>query len=127
MSTVPARALTAYNASIREDLPAIVDELRRTLGAKLVAYIAGVTSTRQVREWAEGTHIPVPDTRKRLRTAYRVAHLIGESEGYQVVPTWFQGMNPHLGDSSPARILRDHDPDVGGPRVVAAADAFVGA
>lgn len=126
MSTVAARALTAYNASIREDLPAVVDELRRVLGAKLVAYITGATSTRQVREWAEGTHRPVSDTQQRLRTAYRVTHLIGDSEGYGVVPTWFQGMNPHLGDSSPARTLRDEDPEDAGPRVVAAADAFVG-
>ncbi len=61
MTTIEMTQLSAYNESIRHDVPGLVDELRRTLGAKLVAYIAGVTETRAVREWAEGTRKPSPE------------------------------------------------------------------
>lgn len=57
----------------------------------------------------------------------RVATLIGQSEGDAVVPTWFQGMNPHLADRSPARVLHEDRFEEAGPRVLAAAPAFVGA
>lgn len=104
----------------------ITDDLRATLGAKLVAYIAGVTETRPVREWAEATRRPTPATEERLRLAHRVVTLIGQSEGDAVVPTWFQGMNPHLADRSPARVLHEDRFEDAGPRVLAAASAFVG-
>ena len=52
---------------------------------------------------------------------------IGLSEGEAIVPTWFQGMNPQLGDRSPARVLREGRFDEEGARVLAAANAFVGA
>jgi hypothetical protein len=41
-----------------------------------------------------------------------------------VVAAWFQGMNPRLGDVAPARLLREAELDVAGPRVLAAARAF---
>lgn len=128
MSTViGATGLKAYNDSIRHAMPEIVDELRVALGAKLVAYIAGVSETRTVREWAEASRRPAPSAEERLRLAHRIMALIGQSEGVAVVPTWFQGMNPQLGDRSPARMLREDGFDEAGPRVLAAANAFVGA
>lgn len=128
MSTViGASALAAYNDSIRHSVPEIVDDLRRALGAKLVAYLAGVAETRTVREWAEAGRRPAPTTEARLRLAHRIVTLIGQSEGDAIVPTWFQGMNPQLDDRSPARVLREDDFDTAGARVLAAANAFVGA
>lgn len=126
-TTLATTGLKAYNDSIRHTVPQIVDDLRRALGAKLVAYIAGVTETRTVREWAEAGRRPSPMAVERLRLTHRVVTLIGQSEGEAVVPTWFQGMNPHLGDRSPARVLREDSFDDAGPRVLAAANAFVGA
>ena len=64
---------------------------------------------------------------RRLRLAHRVVTLIRASEGVGIVPTWFQGLNPMLGDRSPARMLREDNFDNPGPRVPAAATAFVGA
>lgn len=58
---------------------------------------------------------------------HRIVTLIGQSEGEAVVPTWFQGMNLHLGDRSPARVLHEDPFEEAGPRVLAAANAFVGA
>jgi hypothetical protein len=126
-TTLATTELKAYNDSIKHTVPQVVDDLRRVLGAKLVAYIAGVSETRTVREWVETTRRPQPDAVDRLRLTYRMATLIGQSEGETVVPTWFQGMNPHLGDRSPARVLHEDPFEEAGPRVLAAANAFVGA
>lgn len=126
-TTVAPAGVKAYNDSIMHTGPQIVDELRGALGAKLVAYIAGVTETRTVREWVDASRRPAPTAEKRLRLAHRIVTLISQSEGGTVVPTWFQGMNPHLGDRSPARVLREDDIDDAGPQVIAAANAFVGA
>jgi hypothetical protein len=41
-----------------------------------------------------------------------------------VVQAWFQGLNPHLDDRSPARLLREGDLAEVGPMVLAAARAF---
>ncbi|WP_404473456.1 hypothetical protein [Microbacterium aerolatum] len=128
MSTViEAAGLKAYNDSIRHATAEIVDDLRVALGAKLVAYIAGVSETRTVREWAEAARRPTSATEERLRLVHRVVTLIGQSEGDAVVPTWFQGMNPHLADRSPARVLHEDPFEEAGPRVLVAALAFVGA
>lgn len=126
-TTITTTGLKAYNDSIRLAMPEIVDELRDALGAKLVAYIAGVSETRTVREWAEGVRAPQASAEERLRLAHRINALIAQSEGEAIVPTWLQGMNPHLGDKSPARVLREGPFDEAGPAVLAAANAFVGA
>lgn len=123
-TTITSLNLKAYNDSIRHTVPQIVDELRRALGAKLVAYIAGVTETRTVRAWVETDRQPSPTAVNRLRLTHRIVTLIGRSEGEAVVPTWFQGMNPHLDDRSPARVLHEDSFDEAGPRVLAAANAF---
>ena len=127
MTTIEMTQLSAYNESIRHDVPGLVDELRRTLGAKLVAYIAGVTETRAVREWAEGTRKPSPSAVQTLRLAYRIVRLIEQSEGAGIVAPWFQGMNPQLGDRSPARVLRDDPTEQAHAAVLSAANLFVGA
>lgn len=117
--------LNSSNDSIRRTVPEIVDDLRIALGAGLVAFIAGVTKARTVREWAEAVGRPTPAAEGRLRLAHRIVTLIAESEA--IVPTWFQGMNPQLGDRSPARVLREDSFDEAGAQVLAAANAFVGA
>lgn len=126
-TTISAVGLKAYNDSIRRTVPEIVDDLRVALGAKLVAYIAGVSETRTVREWAEMGRRPTPTAESRLRAAHRIVTLIGQSEGEAVVATWFQGMNPQLGDRSPARVLHENSFEEAGARVLAAANSFIGA
>lgn len=126
-ATIEAHRLTAYNDSIRQSTPQIVAELRVRLGAKLVAYIANVTETRAVRAWADGERTPATNTARRLRLAHQVAHLIDLSEGDGVAATWFQGMNPQLGDRSPARVLHEDNSEDAMSKVLAAAKGFVGA
>ncbi|GAA4266678.1 hypothetical protein [Frondihabitans peucedani] len=113
--------VTAYAASVRTDVPELVDELRNLLGAQLVAYLAGVKETRAVRQWAEGRN-PQPRQEQRLRVAFRVTKLLLERDRPRVVQAWFQGMNPQLDDVSPARFILETDG--ADPRVIAAAQAF---
>jgi hypothetical protein len=117
--------LYAHAQATRLDASVLVKALRDTLGAKLVAYLGGVRETRAVRQWAEGTRvIQDPTDERRLRVAYQVATLIAEADSAAIAQVWFQGLNPHLEDRSPARLLREGDLDEVGPQVLAAARAF---
>ena len=124
MSQTASPGIRAYRDSINLEVAPLVAELRDMLGAKLVAYLAGVGETRAVRQWAEGTRKMPSDTEARLRLAYHVAGIILESNGPRIAQTWLQGMNPHLEDRSPARLIRETNPDQSGPEVLAAARAF---
>lgn len=111
---------------MRVPFDAAVAELRQLLTPRLVAYIAGVRETRAVHQWADGTRevrsAPVED---RLRFALQVALLLGKQDAPRVAQAWFQGLNPHLEDRSPARLLREGAIEEVGPAVLAAARAFL--
>ena len=111
---------------MRIAFPAAVSELRDLLTPRLVAYIAGVRETRAVHQWADGSReaksAVIEDL---LRFALQVAVLLGDHDEARVVQAWFQGLNPHLGDRSPARLLREGDLDEVGPAVLGAAHAFL--
>ena len=117
--------LEAYEHAARVEFPVVVKELLDLLGAKLVAYVAGVTETRAVRQWAQAereARDPIP---ARLRLALQVAFLIARRDNARIARAWFQGLNPQLDDRSPARLLREGELDEVGPLVLSAARAFV--
>ncbi|HXK24735.1 MAG TPA: hypothetical protein VMS55_18840 [Myxococcota bacterium] len=123
LSPPPMPDLAAYEQAARLPFPAVVQQLSDLLGAKLVAYLAGVRDTRAVREWVGGARdaqTPTP----RLRLALQVAMLIAQHESPRVVQAWFQGLNPQLEDRSPARLLREGDLHEVGPEVLSAARVF---
>lgn len=126
MTQTPARPdLQAHHNAMRLDPAVLVKELRDLLGAKLVAYLGGVKETRAVRQWAEGTRaVSGGQDLQRLRVAYQAARLLCERDTNEVVQAWFQGLNPALGDRSPARLLREGDLNEVGPQVLAAARQF---
>ncbi|WP_216849200.1 hypothetical protein [Pimelobacter simplex] len=99
-STIARGDLRAYEESVRLATPELVERLRDLLGAKLVAYLGSVQETRAVRQWADPADARTPSTEvvNRLRMAYRIAALLRGKDSAAVVQTWFQGMNPRLGD-----------------------------
>ena len=119
--------LKAHQDSIRLPDDVLVRELRDLLGAKLVAYLGSVKETRAVRQWADGERKPSSEVMARLRHAYHVAALLAERDSRGVVQAWFQGMNPQLDDSPPARLLREGQSADSAPAVLAAARAFAAA
>lgn len=116
--------LEAHQRSIRLPGNELVQELRDLLGATLVAYLGSVKETRAVRQWADGERTPSAEVMQRLRTAYYIAALLHRRDDVPVVQAWFQGMNPHLDDVPPARLLREGQLEDAGPSVLAAARTF---
>ncbi|MGH9057544.1 MAG: hypothetical protein ACRDYY_17045 [Acidimicrobiales bacterium] len=102
-----------------------VGELRQLLGVRLVAYIAGVSETRAVHQWASGSReIRDHEVADRVRLVYQVTQLLVSRDSDKVAQAWFQGLNPKLDDHSPARLLREGKLAAVGPQVLAAARAF---
>ncbi len=114
-----ARQTTAVAAAV------VAARLRDLLGNRLVAYIAGVGEGRAVNEWADGRRMPAPDAELRMRVALQVAALIEQYDGAEVAQAWFQGLDPMLGDRSPATVLRTGDAREVGPRLLESARSFV--
>jgi len=126
VEAAPAKPdLAAHEAAMRLGTDALVAELRQRLGPRLVAYIAGVSETRAVHRWAEGTRdIRDAEVTDRLRLVYQVLQLLVARDADTVAQAWFQGLNPKLEDRSPARLLREGELAEVGPQVLAAARAF---
>jgi hypothetical protein len=117
--------LAAFEDATRLSPADLVTALRVALGVRLVAVIAGVKETRAVHQWADGIReMRDPEVLDRLRVAYRVVRTLEVHDSPQTVQAWMQGLNPILGEQSPARLLRDGDLEQDGPRVLDAARAF---
>lgn len=104
--------------------PELVTQLRDILGVRLVAYLGGVKSARQVSTWADGVGEPGEADKARLRHAFHAASLLRERYDATTVQSWFKGINPTLNDEAPAQLLRAGDQDTGPRSVIAAAKAF---
>ena len=117
--------LQAFTEATRNPFPHVVKDVSGHLGPRLVAYIAGVVETRAVQQWIDGSRPKDPETEKRLRLAAQLAKLIAGHDNSAVAQAWFQGLNPQLDDRSPARLLREGDVGDVGPKLLAAARAFV--
>jgi len=123
----PLPDVVAHEHAIRLPIPAVVRELVELLGARLVAYLGGVTETRTVRAWAAGTRAvrdPVVVVRLRLGLQLAAA-LVAVEHDPAIVQAWFQGLNPELDDRVPAQLLREGELATVGPELLAAMRAFL--
>ena len=89
-----------------------------------MAYLTGVSETRAVHQWAEGSRQAREETVERLPLVYQVTHTLLHRDVAAVAQAWWQGLNPRLDDRSPARLVRDGDLSEVGPAVLAAAREF---
>jgi hypothetical protein len=129
MTSPPATShgVEVHRYSVELPLAELVAALRETLGTRLVAYLGGVADPKAVRQWAAGTRRPSQAVEHRLRLAYQLAAVIGQtSASPSIVQAWFQGANPALKDWSPARTLVDFPVDEISAVVLRAARAFAG-
>lgn len=88
----------------------IVRFLQELLSRRLTAVIAGVKEGKTIARWAadDGAEVRMVEKEQRLRMAYQIAVLLlSASDSRQTVKAWFIGLNPHLGDLSPAEAIRD--------------------
>ncbi len=112
----------AYRQSVQTPVSDIATFLQEWLSPRLSAYVVGVKDTKTVARWAKGE---VTDLRQsneeKLRTAYAIAQLLMQYDSPQTVRAWFIGLNPQLGDVSPAETIRKGQIQ----EALAAARAFV--
>jgi hypothetical protein len=119
--TKAARARQAHRQSVESTPADVARFLQDALGQKLVAYIANVSGPRTVARWVAGDRRPGTDSEERLRAAFYIFRLLGETESSHIVRAWFAGMNPALGESAPATAIREGRLE----DAVAAAKAFI--
>lgn len=124
-ATASRPGLAAHTLAVRATFPEVAATLRELLGPKLVAYVGAVRETRAVHQWADGSRTPSDAVQQRLRVALQVASMVAEAEGPRIAQAWLQGLNPQLDDRSPARLLREGEPQEVGPAVIGAARAFL--
>ena len=116
----------ANRLSIRTPVADVAYFLQDVLGRQLVAYIAGVETTKTVSRWASGqVGAPRLEHEKRLRIAYQITFLLTAFDTPQVVKAWFIGLNPQLGDRAPAELIGKASDDTELKEAVAAARAFI--
>lgn len=112
----------AYRQSVHASPAEVAGYLQELLGRRLVAYVAGVKDAKTVTRWASGEVENVRyENEKRLRAAYEIAQILVRFDSPGVVKAWFIGLNPQLGDVSPAEAV--HDGEV--KEAMSAARAFV--
>lgn len=101
------RAQRAHRAAVSMSVADVASFLQDAFGQKLVAYMAGVSDHRAVGRWSQGGRRPQPAAEERLRCAYQVFQLLQAQESPHTVRAWFIGLNPQLGDESPASSIRE--------------------
>jgi hypothetical protein len=80
--------------------------LQDALGQKFLAFIVNVASPKTVARWVAGEREPTGENLDRLRQTFYVFQLLNELESSYTVRAWFAGLNPLLGDESPAAAIR---------------------
>ncbi len=109
MQTAEPRVVgQVHRLAIETSVPDIASTLQDVLSRRLVAYVVGVKDAKTVSRWAGGEVSTVRhESEKRLRVAFEIAQLLLQFDSPQVVKAWFIGLNPQLGDVSPADTIRE--------------------
>lgn len=102
-------AQQAHRQALTAPLTEVAHLLQQVLSRRLTAYIVGVREGKTVSRWASGEVTEIRDltTAQRVRTVYEIVLLLLANDSPQTVRAWFIGLNPQLGDVSPADAIRE--------------------
>ena len=89
-----------------ERVDRLAEWLEMTLGTRLTAFAAGLT-TRELVRIAHGDEPPGGDAEQRLRNLYAVASLLAARDGAGSAYAWLTEPNEELGGRSPATLLHE--------------------
>jgi hypothetical protein len=89
-----------------ERVDRLAEWLEVTLGTRLTAFAAGLT-TRELVRIAHGDAEPGADAEQRLRNLFAVASLLAARDGAGSAYAWLTEPNEDLGGRSPASLLHD--------------------
>lgn len=86
----------------------ITRKLEQVLSRRLTAVIAGVKDGKTIARWASDDTTEIQyNKEQRLRMTFQIVLLLlGSQDSPQMVKAWFIGLNPQLGDESPAEVIR---------------------
>src|SRR4051794_3007582 len=102
------RARSAHRSAVETTPQFIASYLSDALGVRLLAYTVNVSDPKTVTRWAKAEREPTADHEARLRNAFYVFQLLSNDlESAHTVRAWFGGLNPLLGEESPATALRE--------------------
>jgi hypothetical protein len=118
--TVTDQQRHAHARVTRQGIAVTAAALQELFGQRLVAVIAGVKDAKAVGRWARGDDVPRDQAAAALQNALHVVELLRSQEDDETIRSWFRGMNPDLGDRSPALLVREQP-----EHVVQAARAFL--
>jgi hypothetical protein len=97
-----------HRTAVASSIADIAAFLQDALGQKLVAFMVEVEDPKTVGRWASGKRSPQDlDVERRLRDAHQIFRLLLTKESPYTVRAWFVGLNPQLGDESPATAIRE--------------------
>jgi hypothetical protein len=89
-----------------ERVDRLAEWLEMTLGTRLTAFAAGLT-TRELVRIAHGDEQPGPAEEQRLRNLFAVASMLAARDGAGSAYAWLTEPNDDLGGRSPASLLHD--------------------
>jgi hypothetical protein len=89
-----------------ERVDRLAEWLEMTLGTRLTAFAAGLT-TRELVRIAHGDEQPRPAEEQRLRNLFAVASLLATRDGAGSAYAWLTEPNEDLGGRSPATLLHE--------------------
>jgi hypothetical protein len=89
-----------------ERVDRLAEWLEVTLGTRLTAFAAGLT-TRELVRIAHGDADPAPDEEQRLRNLYAVASMLAARDGAGSAYAFLTEPNEELDGRSPASLLHD--------------------
>lgn len=102
---VDQRDQEAYFISVSYDLKAIIPRLEQYVSSGAIAMFTGVSETRAVREWGEGTRQPNRTAEMRLRFLARIAFLLHTPSQPRLPEVWLSSPNPMLEDKLPGILI----------------------
>ena len=80
--------------------------LQAQLGQALLGVIVG-KNARTLARWTHATVRPPHASEQLLRDTFQVFEVLVSAQSSDVARAWFMGMNPELGDASPAEALSE--------------------
>jgi hypothetical protein len=98
--------MTGFSCAPRRDC-AVLDPRHcvvSMLGQALLGVIVG-KNARTLARWTHATARPPHASEKLLRDTFQVFEILISVHSPNVARAWFMGMNPELGDASPAEAL----------------------
>lgn len=93
--------------AVHEDIADVVSYLCELLTSKLVASVADVKDSSQVRKWARQELIPTQPARTRLNFAFDTLRAIEDAIGRRTAESWAMTVDPRLNFDTPIKAIRE--------------------